>query len=327
MNAPLKDLVPTMRELTVSNSSLGDHAALQAAWDHDGYLFFRDVLDHEALGRMRGLLVDHLAGHGFVDRNDPQLRWSGKAREGFTFFPIEAMNERRAVATVMEDPKIRAFFQRLFGVPLYWVPFTEYRTTPPTIDRNKSRFDFIHEDAIYSDRLDFIICWVPLSEIDADVGGLSVAEGLHKLPCLHKQDGAKIIPIEPSQVPDEAWRRTTYRLGDLLLMSRRTPHSGLGNHSDRFRLSFDTRILPDGGRFPFAPRLPYVGRLTAITADQIVVLDTVGEHALRLDATSYVRGFVGNKLTEAEVPGVYKVGTEVIVAYEGDLVQTMRPQH
>ena len=327
MNAPLKDLVPTMRELTAANEWLGDHAALQAAWDRDGYLFFRDVLDHEALERMRGLLVDHLAGHGFVDRNDPQLRWSGKAREGFTFFPIEAMNERRAVATVMEDPKIRAFFQHLFGVPLYWVPFTEYRATPPAIDRHKSRFDFIHEDAIYSDRLDFIICWVPLSEIDGEVGGLSVAEGLHKLPCLHKKDGVKIIPIEPSQVPDQAWVRTTYRLGDLLLMSRRTPHSGLGNHSDRFRLSFDTRILPEGGSFPFAPRLSYVGQLAAITADQIVLRDAEGEHTLRLDATSYVRGLVGNKLCEAEVPGVYQVGTEVIVACEGDLVQTMRPQH
>jgi hypothetical protein len=328
MNAPIKELVHNMREFNVSNHLLGDHAALQAAWDRDGYLFFRDVLDHEPLERMRAMMLDHLAGSGFIDRSDPDVKWNGKPREGFTFFPVEPLNKVHAAKAVMEDPKIRAFFQKLFGVPLYWVPFTEYRTTPPATEKRASRFDFIHEDAIYSDRLDFIICWIPLSTIDADVGGLAVAEGLHKLPCLHKKDGDKISPIEPAQVPDDAWVRTNYRLGDVLLMSRRTPHSGLANHSDRFRLSIDTRILPDGGNFPFTPRLPLIGTVSAITDDQIVIRHQDGkDHTLRRDATSYIRGFQGNKLTPAEVSALYKVGTEVIAAYDGDLLQTLRPIH
>jgi hypothetical protein len=327
VNTPTVDLVPAMREFNVSNDLLGDRVALQKRWDEDGYLFFRDVLDHEPLERMRGLLVDHLDQHGFVDRNDRDVRWTGKERENFRFFPVPEMNERRAARTVMEDPAIRAFFARLFGVPLYWVPFTEYRTTPPAIDRSRTRFDFIHEDAIYSDRLDFIICWIPLGDIDAQVGGLAVAQGLHKMPTLHQKDGDKIIPIDPSSVPQDAWRRTNYRLGDVLLMSRKTPHSGLSNLSDRFRLSLDTRILPDGGTFPFAPRLPYVGTLTSITQDQIVVRDALGEHALRMDETSYLRGFQGNRLRGAEIEEVYQAGCEVIVAHDGDLVQTLRPQH
>jgi ectoine hydroxylase-related dioxygenase (phytanoyl-CoA dioxygenase family) len=325
MNAPMKDLVPTMREFKVSNEFLGNHAALRTAWDRDGYLFFRDVLDHEPLERMRAILAEYLDRHGFADRNDPQLRWSGKAREGFTFFPIREMNNRRAAATIMEDPKIRAFFQRLFGVPLYWLRTTEYRTTPPAIDRAKTRFDFIHHDSIYSDRLDFIICWIPLGDIDADVGGLCVAEGLHKQPSLHRKDGDKVIPIEPAQVPQGAWARTNYHLGDLLLMSGRTPHSGIANHSDRFRLSIDTRILPEGGDFPHVPRLPYIGELTAITAEQLVVRDAKGDHCLRLDGTSYIRGLLGTRLTETEVAEQYPLGTEVIVAHEHGLVQTMRP--
>jgi hypothetical protein len=201
MHAAVSDIVPAMREFNVSNELLGDRQALQAAWNRDGYLFFHDVLDHEPLTRLRGIMVDYLARHGFADRNDPEVRWSGKAREGFTFFPVEELNQRRASATVMQVPKIRVFFLRLFGVPLYWVPFTEYRTTPPATERVTPRFDFIHEDAIYSDRLDFIICWIPLSAIDADVGGLCLAEGLHKLPCLHKKDGDTIIPIEPEHPP------------------------------------------------------------------------------------------------------------------------------
>jgi len=327
MNAHAKDIVPTMREFTVSNDLLDDRPALKAAWDRDGYLFFRDVLDHEPLQRLRALLVGHLGSKGFVDPADPQVRWNGKAHDGFKFFPIREMNERRASRIVMEAPTIRAFFHRLFGVPLFWVPFTEYRTTPPAIERGANRFDMIHEDAIYSDRLDFIICWIPLSDIDADVGGLCAAEGIHKLPCLHKKEADRILPIEPSQVPDDAWVRANYRLGDLLLMSRRTPHTGLSNHSNRFRLSIDTRILPHGGDFPFVPRLPRVGALTAISPTQVVIRDAHGEHALRVDSTSYIRGLVGNKLTASEVPEVYQMGTEVIAAYEGDLLHTLRPQN
>lgn len=325
MNAPLKDLVPTMREFKISNEYLGDQAALRAAWDRDGYLFFRDVLDHAPLERMRALLADYLDRHGFADRSDPQLRWNGKAREGFTFFPIREMNNRRAAATIMEDPAIRAFFQRLFGVPLYWLRTTEYRTTPPAIDRTKTRFDFIHHDSIYSDRLDFIIGWIPLGDIDADVGGLCVAEGLHKQPTLHRMDGRNAIPIDPSQVPQDAWARTNYRLGDLLLMHKHTPHSGIANHSDRFRLSIDTRLLPEGGDFPYVPRLPYIGELIEITSEQLVVRDTQGDHRLRLDDTSYVRGLMGTRLTEAEVSEQYPLGSEVIVAHGDGLVQTMRP--
>src|SRR5581483_3085536 len=36
---------PPMRERSVSNHLLGNRAALDAAWDRDGYWFFRDVLD------------------------------------------------------------------------------------------------------------------------------------------------------------------------------------------------------------------------------------------------------------------------------------------
>jgi hypothetical protein len=85
--------------------------------------------------------------------------------------------------------------------------------------------------------------------------------------------------------------------------------------------------LPHGGTFPFAPRLPYVGTLTSITANQIVMRDAQGEHVLRLDETSYLRGLQGNRVRGDQIAEVYQPGCEVIVAYEGDLVQTMRPQH
>lgn len=47
------DDLPTMQELKTRNHLLDDKAALNAAWEQDGYWFFRDVLDKQAVARLR----------------------------------------------------------------------------------------------------------------------------------------------------------------------------------------------------------------------------------------------------------------------------------
>ena len=49
MNAQLQTALPSLRELNVSNHLIGDRQALQAAWERDGYWFFRDVLDQDVI--------------------------------------------------------------------------------------------------------------------------------------------------------------------------------------------------------------------------------------------------------------------------------------
>jgi hypothetical protein len=46
-----------MEELQVCNALLGNRAALDAAWQRDGYWFFRDVLDQGAVARLRAVFV------------------------------------------------------------------------------------------------------------------------------------------------------------------------------------------------------------------------------------------------------------------------------
>jgi hypothetical protein len=320
MNAQVKIATPQMRELNVSNSLLDDQAALQAAWDRDGYWFFRDVLDKDAIARMRSIITQFLGELSVIDPADPQARYTGA---DLTDFPhrLDPIVGRKPYRTVTENPNINAFFRRLFGVEPFWVPFTEYRATPPLQDLNRSRFDFIHEDGVYNDGLPFLICWIPLAEIDDEVGGLALAEGLHKGPVLHEKDGKHVLPIKESAIPATAWRRTTYRPGDVLLMSLRTPHSGLANLSDRFRLSLDTRIMPSSGE------VPIVGQLTAISADRLTVRDRHGERTLTLDGESYCRDLWARKLPPDEIARFYQAGHDVIIASEGDRVVMMRPQH
>ena len=315
--------MPAMRELNCSNTLLGDPQALAEAWERDGYWFFRDVLDREVIARIRQVYVDYLVEMGVTDPVDPAHRYNGADYSGLPINSnLSKLNEAKAHKLLHEAPTINAFFEKLFGCAPFWVPFTVHRTNPPVRDRAKSRFDFIHADGVYNDGLDFLICWVPIDEIDKEVGGLALLEGVHKKPSLHRKDGMKIIPIQLEDVPEGTWRRTHYRPGDVLLMSLSTPHSGLANISaDRFRLSLDTRIMPTSGKVPIA------GTLRRVTEAGVTVEDAAGLHELGFDATSFVRGHRGDQMPIAEIPNRYKPGDAVIIAFEGRRLVNMRPQH
>lgn len=312
---------PRFRDLNCSNDLLGDHEALAAAWDRDGYWFFRDVLDTAVIAQIRQVYVDHLISLGVADPKDPKHRYNGAEFPAVADINDTALNAARTHRLLHEAPTINAFFAKLFGCDPFWVPFTVHRTNPPVKARAQSRFDFIHEDGVYNDGLPFLICWAPIDEIDEATGGIAVAEGLHKGPCLHPREGMNIRPIELEAIPPGAWRRAHYRPGDVLLMSLRTPHSGLSNLSaDRFRLSMDTRIMPSNGK------VPKVGVLTQVTARGVTVKDAAGLHHLAFDRGSFVRGFRGDQMPLAEVATRYAPGMEVIIAFDGDRVTNMRPQ-
>src|SRR5581483_6086573 len=75
---------PPMRELSVSNHLLGNRAALDAAWDRDGYWFFRDVLDKNAIARVRAIYLRVLDRLGVIDpsRTDAAV-YNGASLENF----------------------------------------------------------------------------------------------------------------------------------------------------------------------------------------------------------------------------------------------------
>lgn len=323
MNMHVPQLTPAMGEFNVSNDLLGDHEALKASWERDGYWFFRDVLDKAVIAKIRGIYVDYLVEMGLADPNDPEVRYNGAE---YAHLPINSnqsrLNERKIHRLLHEAPTINAFFAKLFGSDPFWVPFTVHRSNPPVTDKAKPRFDFIHADGFYNEGLPFLICWVPLDVIDEDVGGLAVVEGVHRQPSLHRRVDMKILPIQAEDVPEGQWRRTTYRPGDVLLMSLDTPHSGMSNISkDRFRFSMDTRVMPSSGN------TPYVGAIASVTDSMVTVTDAKGaDHRLDFDEGSFVRGHMGDQMPLSEIPNRYHPGDDVIVMTEGRRVINMRPQ-
>lgn len=324
MNAQLQTALPDLRELNVSNQLLGDLRALQAAWERDGYWFFRDVLDKDVIARVRKTYLSYLVDLGAVKLADNQ---EGYVVADVSRVPTGAgvnttrLNDQRIERMITTAPTINAFFNKLFGCDPFWIPFTVHRTVAPNADKGLPRLEFIHHDSVYNEGLMFLICWIPLDVIEPTTGGLALVEGVHRSPSLHRKDGMKIHPIQQTDVPADRWRGTTYRPGDVLLMGLDTPHSGITNRSrDRFRLSMDTRIMPSNAK------LPLVGTIAAVTSEKVVVRDERGEHTLRFDKNSFVRGYHGDQMSLSDVPSRYQVGLEVIAAFEGDRVTNLRPQ-
>ncbi|WP_082341004.1 phytanoyl-CoA dioxygenase family protein [Pseudomonas sp. MIACH] len=312
---------PPMRELNVSNDLLDDRQALNAAWERDGYWFFRDVLDQASVSRLRGVYMDLLDELGVTQKDDAEALYSGKSLEGFPF-RMEPLVEREIWRPFVQEPPIHAFFQRLLDDQPFWIPTVEYRATPPTAERKPSRLDYLHQDGFYNVGIPFLICWIPLSVISDEIGGLVLAEGMHKGPYLHDVNTPPLFPIPNGSVPDHAWRRTTYRPGDVLLMHINTPHSGLANYSDRFRLSMDIRIMGASGHTPI------IGTLTALSSSSVSVVGDDGRTGtFVVDTQTYCRGIDGKKVPLDEIPQRMKAGDSAIVAFSDGHATLIRPPH
>jgi hypothetical protein len=337
---PAPKVMPPMGELTCSRHLVGNHEAIAAAWERDGYLFFRDVLDKNVIAGIRKVYVDYLVKNGLADAGDPDHLYNGGDLSNLPNSAITDLNKQRVDRLLNEAPSINAFFGKVFGCDPLWIPFTRHRNHPPERhrkvqrtnkqSRSQFRFDFIHEDGTHNVGLPFMVCWVPIDDMDdPDVGGLALLEGVHNGPCLHHMEGMRILPIRLEDVPADRWRSAQYKTGDVVLMHRHTPHSGLTNLSDnRFRMSMDTRIMPskDTRLLRFGGVAPMMGTLTSISDVGLSMVDARGERRVRFDGKSFVHGTQVDQIPLSEVPDHFKIGDPIIVAFHGDVVVHLRPQ-
>jgi len=315
---------PRLSELKTHNHLLGDRATLDEKWNSDGYWFFRDVLDKGVIGSIRDEYVAELQRQGVVDpvidgSTEKSVRYNGASLANFDQ-RMERLRDREVWRLLAESDEINDFFRVLFEDEPFWVPITEYRATPPEKDRVGSRIHHIHQDGPYSPGIPFRICWVPLAEIDVDIGGMIIAEGVTERVNRHPRlaNGTNTsIPLDA--VPEDAWRHTTFQAGDVLLFNMWSPHTGLFNQSDRFRLSMDTRVMARG------EKCPIIGKVVTISPDCVEVEDGEGRHVLRVEADTYVRNNDGEKLSDGEITDYFRPGSDVIVAFDDDKATVVRP--
>ncbi len=329
MNVANPKLVAAASEPKTHNHLIGNLPALQEAMDRDGYWFFRDVFDKDTVARLRKIYTDELEQIGAIDpvgdaSTEASVRPNGR-QPSIEIDLISGMPFARSSVwrTFVEDQPIHDFLVKLLGEEPFWKPSAVYRTTPPNPGNAADRITYIHQDGPSNPGIDFITMWTPIAEIDWDVGGIVFAEGLSEHVNRHRIDEhGSNKGIAPENLPAGSLRHTTYRPGDVLFINSWTPHSGLTNVSDRFRLSLDQRIVRPG-----TPR-PYIGEILSITPDQIEVRDDSGVTAtVRIVESSYTRATSNDVLRGQALVDALPPGTRVIVGHRDGLVTLLRKTH
>jgi hypothetical protein len=298
-----------IEELSDSAPLLDDPERLRERWRADGVLFFRDVIDHAAIGRVRDEYITRLKTLGVVDHAETEPRWNGRGQvDGALARPIGDDVWRGLVGDPSFDQVVRTFL----GASPAWVPIVVHRTAPPaSADARAAPFAARHQDGIYNYGIDFITCWVPLMDIGDDVGGLAVTPGSHLgslySPDVFRNPGQR-VGIPEGAIPDAAWRRPDYKVGDLLMFHSMTAHAGLPNRSDRFRLSMDVRFLPK------SEARPLVGKMIVTDGRSLEIADESGAVAsVVIDEKTIVRGPKGHPVIGADRDGVLFAGADLIV--------------
>lgn len=296
---------PGISALPDSAPLLNDHKALRARWEADGVLYFKNVIDQGAIAAVRNEYLARLKEVGVVAPESTQPVWNGLNRlDGKRARPVSDTVWRGLVTSPSFDAVVRNFL----GEAPAWVPIVVHRAAPPANPATigADNFKAGHQDGVYNYGIDFITCWVPLMDIDEQVGGLAVVPGSHKE--IHYGKHPATAGVNRTGVfPDSAWRRPDYQAGDLLMFHSMTAHAGLPNRSDKIRLSVDIRFLP--GSLP----KPIIGAVTAYNGTMVRLQAESGERLdLVVDETTTIRGPKGTPVLGDARAGVLFAGAEII---------------
>lgn len=275
----------------MANEHLADPVRLRALFDQEGYLFFRDVLDRDAVLAAGRVVIRTLVEQGLVQRlplagaDDTRLQ--------------DALNEQQLWERLVTVPSAADFFTKVAGGPVRFIPLARYRVMAP------GSATLVHQDALLNPGFAMTTAWIPLMATDAELGGLAVAAGSHRQGC---------IPLEALPPLDDVWRSAVYEPGDVVLMHEALVHSGLANRtSDGVRLSIDVRFQNPG-----APAA-LVGRISAVDAASVRIEGDDGEAVtLGVDDSTLLRSSTGQRIPLAELTASELAPGQRVIASQWD---------
>jgi len=307
----LSDIHP-VRELESVNHLLDDHAALMRFYDENGYILLRNVLNPASVERARKEMFAILERHGAITPGDTRGVWTGKP------FPA-AMEESREFSgtskRLIEDPDNLKIMEKILGEPACMVPNVQYRAYAPG-----SAFGMAHQDGFYSPGIqDYKPVWITLTDCDRTMGGLALAVGQNRRGYFHNL-AKSTFAIPRDAIPADSWATTDYHPGDVLIVHPYTPHTGLANRSDRFRVSFDTRV--QSARNPSA----VAATVKSVTPNSITVnIDERGEKTLSVDKECFIRVLhPGVREKFEDFAKITQPGMRLIVVSDGNRAVMLR---
>ncbi len=237
-----------LQPLTIANGVLSNSSQWNARFHDDGYLFFRNVLDQAHVARVKDDFLGVLAAQGIAEPGRSEPVWTGAPLEQIddnALYGLHSYND------LIESDEMRRLMEQVFGGPVFLFKGTNIRYALP--------HDFTYLTPPHQDHFfiransEFRTLWVPLMEIDGNVGGLALAVGSHRhgLREHRKQHGVLSYQMKGRtqrgvalEAISEPWCTIDYRPGDVLVFHSLMLHRALPNVSDRIRLSLDARCQP-----------------------------------------------------------------------------------
>jgi hypothetical protein len=251
--------------LRSSNDIAGDSQALHERIRQDGYLYLPGLLDKEQVLEARRGLTDRLAEDGLLDPAYPTIESIARPDARVTFRPDLAMNNP-ALDRLLYEGAMMDFYRLFFGETVLHYDFTWLRAASPGTNTSA------HCDVVYMGRgtFDLLTAWTPLGDIAIDGGALMILEGsnnkrrelgeyLSRDVDTYCTNGPNAAKIEQGEMQWEwdgildndlvglqkrlggRWLTSDFQMGDLLTFTMGTVHASLDNHSNRIRLSSDSR--------------------------------------------------------------------------------------
>ena len=255
-----------MRPFNDSTPYLSDESGLRAVAGRDGYLFFRGLIDPDALIDVRREILRIISDAGWLaPGTDPM---DGIAAPGVKLVEPEpefmAAYDRimrlEPFHALAHHPAMTAMYDRLFGEPTRVHPRNIARVIFPA---NEEFTTPAHQDYIHiRGTPDTYTSWIPLGDCPEEMGSLAVLAGSHRAGIFetHAAKGAGGRGVETAGLPYE-WHGGDFRLGDVLVFHSHAVHRALPNRSpDRIRLSVDYRYQPASHPVTRGSLLPHYAR-------------------------------------------------------------------
>ena len=252
--------MPTHGRLVDSAQYLGDSARLSKIVQDDGYLFFRRLLDPAQVLTVKQEIMAILREHHIIENDgatDPM--WCGGPHptetEYMAFYDkivrLDCFNQ------LAESPAILDMLKGILGGPVQAWTQRLIRVMYPEPEAQVPIGVGAHQDGNTSfgyKAQEFITSWLPLMDIEGQLGGLAIAPGSHKQGLLDHEGGAAASSAERVKknkvfgldTEDFTWATIDFHPGDAVFFSSLTAHRGLVNHADRIRLSCDFRYQREG---------------------------------------------------------------------------------
>ena len=159
----------------------------------------------------------------------------------------------RAIFEFLRNDNLLDLLESLLGPEITCNPIQHLRSKPPQAYENREGPSFHnvpwHQDAGVmmpeAESSEVVTCWFPLADAMVEHGCMEVLPGIVETGYLRHQSagGTTIIP---EVMPEAKPLALECKRGDVVLMSRFTPHRSTPNFSDQCRWSLDLRYQPTG---------------------------------------------------------------------------------